>query len=363
MMGQSRGLALWMLAAFAAIGLSPALSQTTPAAKPGAPEIDVKLFEKTDKAADRSRGCTVTLWQANRNPEQDKYAIVFNEQLRGKDHARDPAHIRIGTANVPLTRIAVGGKTEGYGLYPYQLYRMADGEGYVVLDLKLGELEGEAIEIESGKIMISMLGKEAFRASVKGGAGCMGAPLPLAGAAPKAAAPPAPAPTAAKLPPGPAMFERHKVDPAYFSPGFRREVEKKFGCNPQVMRVGVTGYSLSEESAIWEIPCDRFAYQASSVFALVYVAAPEKEHRYLDFSTPKGITRSNAKNVLMSPQWDIKTRTVTGISLGRAGGDCGVYEKYRVTPEGNFALVEYRDKPDCDGKSMAPEQFPLVFPR
>lgn len=345
-------------------------------AKPGAPEIDLKLFEKSEKEADRSKGCTVTLWQANRDPDSDQYAIVFNEQLRGKDNLRDPARIKIGNANIALTRIAVGGKTNGYGLYPYQLYKMADGDGYVVLDLQLGELEGEAIDIESGKMMVSMLGMEAFRASVKGGAGCMGAQLPLANApaaAPRTAAPNAPASKApapkaaeaplAKLPPGPAMFERYKVQAAHFSPGFRQEVQKKFKCDPAVMRTGVTGYSLSEDSAIWEIPCERFAYQATSVFALVYVPAPEKEHTFIATPAPPGRKRTNDNSVLMTPTWDIKTRVVTSVSLGRGLGDCGVLERFRVTPEGEFALVEYRAKPDCDGVQTAPDQFPRVFPK
>ncbi len=238
-----------------------------------------------------------------------------------------------------------------------------------MLDLKLGALEGEAVEIESGKMMVAMLGKEAFRASVKGGAGCMGAPLPLAispasprtaaVAAPKAATPE----PAAKAPPGPAMFERYKVDAAHFSPGFRQEVQKKFKCDPAVMRTGVTGYSLSEDSAIWEIPCERFAYQATSIFALVYVPAPEKEHAFLTTPAPPGRKRTNDNGVLMSPTWDIKSRTVTSVSLGRGSGDCGVLEKFRVTPEGKFALVEYREKAECDGNPTPPEQFPLVFPK
>ncbi len=345
-------------------------------AQPKPTEIDLKLFDKGEKEVDRSKGCTVALWQANRDPDKDQYAFLFVEQLRGRDHARDPARIRIGAINVPLTRVATGGRTNGYGLYEYQLYRMPDGDGYVVLDLKLGALEGEAVEVESGKLMVTMLGKESFRASVKGGAGCMGAPLPLANAEavppkvaaataasePKRAAPVAPAP-AIKLPPGPAMFERYPVQPAHFSPGFRAAVQKKFGCDAAFMRSGVIGFSLSEESAIWQIPCERFAYQTTAVFALVYVPVPEKQHEFLTTPGPPGHKRANDNGILMSPVWDIKSRVVTSISLGRAVGDCGVLEKYRVTEEGKFALVEYREKANCDGVAVKPAEFPQVFPK
>jgi len=355
----------------------PAMAQAPQPPKTGAPEIDLKLFDRNEKEVDRSKGCTVALWQANRDPAKDQYAFLFIEQLRGRDHARDPARIRVGAINMPLTRIATGGKTNGYGLYEFNLYKTPDGDGYVVLDLKLGELEGEAVEIESGKMMVTMLGKEAFRTSVKGGAGCMTAPLPLANAPapkiaatapaappapPKTAAPAAPAP-AVKLPPAPAMFERYKVQPAYFSPGFRQEVIRKFKCDADFMKTGVTGYSLSEESAIWEIPCDRFAFQTTSVFALVYVPAPEKEHTFINIPAPPGRKRTNDNSVLMDPKWDIRNRIVTSISLGRNQGDCGVLEKYRVTETGGFALMEYREKPKCDGVEVPPAQFPLVFPK
>jgi Protein of unknown function (DUF1176) len=350
--------------------LAPPLQQAAPPPQPappklGAPEIELKLFEKGEREIDRAKGCTVAIWQGNRDPEKDRYAVLFIEQLRGRDHARDPARIRIGTNVVPLVRIATGGKSPGYDLHEYQLYRMQGGDGYVVLDLKLGPLEGEAVAIESGKMMVSMLGKEAFRASVKGGAGCIGAPLPTTPAV-AAKAPPAPAIPPVAPPPGanvPALFQRYTVPAKAFSPAFRKEVQKKFKCNSEVMKSEVIGYSMSEESALWEIPCDRFAYQGSSVFALVYTPAPEKQHTFLKTPAAPGLKRPTDAGVLMSPTWDIKTRTVTALTLGRGSGDCGTLEKFRVTPEGEFALVEVREKPQCDGNAMPPEQFPLVYPK
>ena len=349
----------------ASASLAQAPSQQPSPPKLGAPELELKLFEKGEKDIDRSKGCTVAIWQANRDPEKDRYAVLFMEQLRGNNHVREPARIRIGSNVVPLTRIATGGKSSGYDLHEHQLYRMQGGDGYVVLDLKLGEIEGEAVEIESGKMMVSMLGKEAFRASVKGGAGCMTAPLPGPNVPAVTAKAPPPPPAAPPQPKAdmPAMFERYTVKPSLFSPGFRKEVQQKFKCNPEVMKSGVVGYSLSEESAIWEIPCDRFAYQGSSVFALVYVAAPEKEHTFLKTPGASGHKRPTDPGVLMSPTVDIKTRTVTAVTLSRGIGDCGTLEKFRVTAAGEFALVEVREKLKCDGAPTQPEQFPLIYPK
>lgn len=349
-------------------------AQAQPALPP-APEIDLKLFEASE--VDRSKGCSVALWQANRDPDKDRFAYIFTEDLHGKSHARDVARIKIGGAAVPIRRIAVGGKTEGYDLYEHQLYKMVEGDGYVVLDLKFGALEGEAVEIESGKLMVTILGKQAFRASVKGSAGCMTPPVdPPKIAPPKIAAPkiatPALPPKAASMTtsalaatasPGPQMFERYPVDPRHVSRGFTQEVRKKFKCDPAMMKTGITGFQLSEESAIWQIPCERAAYQSTAVFALVYVPAPEKQHEFLAMPGPPGHKRTSDPGVLMNPKWDLKTRTVTSIALGRAAGDCGVLERYRVTPEGQFALVEYREKPNCDGVPTRPEQFSPVFPQ
>lgn len=346
-----------------------AFAQATPA------KVDLELFE-TSKV-DRSKGCSLALWQANRDPSKDKFAYILTEDFRGKNHVRLPAQIKIGGKVLPLQRVATGGKSDGYALYPYQLYKMPGEDGFVVLDLKLGDVMGEAIDVESGKLYIVMNGKEVFRASVLGGAGCMGAPLlegtraslpaktASAPAVPKAATPSAPVTpaTSTPLPPAPKMFDRYAVDPVHFSAEFRREVAKKFSCDPALLRSGVVGYSLSEESAIWQIPCTRAAYQGNSVFALVYVAAPEKEHEYLEIPAPRGRARTSDPGHLTNPKWDIKNRIVTSVALGRASGECGVLERHRVTEEGKFVLVEYREKVNCDGVVTKPDDFPLVFKR
>lgn len=135
------------------------------------PGIALKLFAKSQ--INRSSGCSVALWQANRDPHQDKYAYIFFERITGNNHARKPAQITIGDRIVSLRRIATGGKNNGYKLYQYQLYKMSGSGNYVVLDLKLEPEEGEAVEISGGTMTIIMRGKKTFRASVKGGAGCM----------------------------------------------------------------------------------------------------------------------------------------------------------------------------------------------
>jgi hypothetical protein len=228
-----------------------------------------------------------------------------------------------------------------------------------------------------------MNGKPVFRSSVKGGAGCMGPPVAASAAprpvAPVAAAPrpapvaapaPAPAPAQAARPAQPAEpavafhtgpFERRPIDRQLVARELKASARKLFGCEDRLMNANVIGFDMSEESAIWEIPCQSFAYQASSVFAKVYTPAPGKEHEFLSFQGPRGRKRPTEPGVLLNATWNVRARTVTSISLGRAAGDCGVLERHRVTEEGTFRLIEYREKTECDGKVVKPENFPLVY--
>jgi hypothetical protein len=220
-----------------------------------------------------------------------------------------------------------------------------------------------------------MDGRQLFRMAVKGNAGCMTPAAPAPGkrseapapAAPaKAAATPAPVQVAAAKPaaapvPGPAMFMKYTPRAGQVPKGIWVQAERGFGCQPHMQRVGVTGYQMSEESAIWEIPCDSFAYQASSVFALVYLPSPLDNLTFISVPNPPGKMRSGQAGALIDPVWDVKKRVVTSIARGRSEGDCGVLERHRVTEAGEFELIEYREKERCDGKVVKPEEFPLVF--
>lgn len=138
-------------------------------------KVNLQLFKRSE--IDRDRGCSIALWQANRDPYDDKYAYIFFEQLRGDDNQRDRAEIKIDNEIVKLARIAKGGRKYGYGLYEYQLYRFLRKRHYVILDLKLREEGDEAVEITKGKLTVVMHGKKVFRSSVRGNAGCMSSPI------------------------------------------------------------------------------------------------------------------------------------------------------------------------------------------
>jgi hypothetical protein len=327
----------------------PALAQQ-PAAQP---DIDLKLFDKSE--VDRSKGCSVALWQADRDPEKDRFAYLFTEVLTGQNHARQPARIKIGGEVVALARVAVGGKTPGYGLYPYQLYKLPGANEFAILELKLAEEQGEAVEIESGSLSIVMRGRQIFRASVKGGAGCMTAP------AAEPARPQVRSPQPAPAEPGPGQFERYAVRPEQVPRVMTQAMAKQFGCEAATMRKPVVGYQMSEESAIWQIPCGDYAGKISAIFALVYLTDPAKQYKFIPFRWPKGQNRGLGDNAMMAPQWDLKARIVTSVNTEGNGRDCGSLERHRVTAEGGFQLVELKWREHCDGKAVGAENFPVVF--
>jgi len=138
--------------------------------------IDLNLFEKSE--IDRSQGCSVALWQDDRDPDKDKYAYLFAESLSGKNHTRQPARIKIGKEVMTLSRVATGGRTTGFDLYEYQLYKMPTENEFVVMNLKLADEAGESVDVLSGGMILIMKGKPVFRATVKGNAGCATAAAP-----------------------------------------------------------------------------------------------------------------------------------------------------------------------------------------
>ena len=290
---------------------------------------------------------------AQQEPRQGQVRRRLLRADFGGNYARRDAKIKIGIEVVRLQRLAAGGKTNGYGLYAHQLYRLVGRAGYAVLDLKLEPEEGEAVEVSAGSMTITMPGKQAFTVKVRGNAGCFSAPAKAAPA--RAAAPP---PDSSGLA---GIFNRYSVRPAQVPRSVIDRVRKKYNCDASMLKLGVTGFQMSEESAIWEFPCERFAASASSVYALVYLPDPSQNFSFLGFQSPKGHKRSAAAGTLIDPQWDVRRRTVTSISLGRGQGDCGTLERHRVTAEGGFKLIEYREKKRCDGKVVAPDRFPLVY--
>ena len=76
-----------------------ALAQTAPDTK-----IDLRLFSKAE--AEIGKGCSVALWQSNRDPDKDEYSYAFVEKLDAKS-VRQPARMKIGGETLTLREYRV----------------------------------------------------------------------------------------------------------------------------------------------------------------------------------------------------------------------------------------------------------------
>lgn len=332
-------------------GLSAGQAQNPP---PAPPKIDLKLFEKSE--VDRSKGCSFVLWQEDRDPDKDRFAYVFSETL-GRNHVRENARVKIGNEVISFKRVAVGGAKEfGYKTFPSALYKADKDDSFLIFDLKLEDSPGEVMDVNGGTMTVIRPKLPPFVISVKGNAGCNTPAAP----APRAAAP-APQPKQETNAIG--SFSPYPVRGAEVPAKMRAEAVKSIGCKDANLRKGGSGYSMSEESAIWELTCEDYAGGPGKIMVLVYTPDPAQNYTFLRFDVPKGKERQTNIREIVNPKWDLKARVITSIVTEGNGRDCGIFERHRLNDEGKFELIEYREKTICDGKSMDPKDFPLVYRR
>ncbi|MGL5448455.1 MAG: DUF1176 domain-containing protein [Rhabdaerophilum sp.] len=358
-MGKStmRAAGLMAIACFALV--NPTQAQNAPAAQAPA-KVDLKLFEKAE--VDRSKGCSFVLWQEDRDPEKDRFAYVFSETL-GRNHARENARVKIGLEVLSFRRVAVGGAKEfGYKTFPYALYKAEKDDSYLIFDLKLEDSPGEVMDVTGGTMTVIRSKLPPFVISVKGNAGC-NTPAAAPAPAPRTAAPAPQQSANRQLITPPAMFEAYPVRGNQVPAKLRAEAVKTMGCKDANLRKGGTGYSMSEESAIWDLTCQDYTGGPGKIMVLVYTPDPAQNYTFLRFEVPKGKERQTHIREIVNPKWDLKTRTITSVVTEGNGRDCGIFERHQLNEEGQFELIEYREKTMCDGKSMEPREFPLVYRR
>lgn len=345
-----------LVALVAMMGHPGAQTQNPP---PAPPKIDLKLFEKPE--VDRSKGCSFVLWQDDRDPEKDRFAYVFSEVL-GRNHVRENARVKIGGEVLGFRRVAVGGAKEfGYKTFPSALYKAEKDYSFLIFDLKLEDSPGEVTDVTGGTMTVIRPKFPPFVVGVKGNAGCNTPAAPAPNRTETPAALPGPVSNAALVPP--AIFDKFAIAGNRIPTRMRQEAAKKFNCKDSELRKGAVGYSLSEESALWELNCSERMWGRSKIFALVYMPAPARQFTFQEFAVPKGKQRQTAPEEIIAPQWDVKSRILTSLATEGNGKDCGSYERHQLTETGAFELIEYREKTMCDGKVVNPREWPLVFQR
>ncbi|ANG96277.1 hypothetical protein A8A54_07080 [Brucella pseudogrignonensis] len=99
-----------------------------------------------------------------------------------------------------------------------------------------------------------------------------------------------------------------------------------------------------------------------------YVFYSQSENQVVPISLP---TISDAGPSTTDQAWNIdwsqSNKTITAFFKGRGLGDCGIYDVWKATDDGEgkvrFVLVEERSKGDCDGNyAGGPEKWPASWP-
>ncbi|WP_339758872.1 DUF1176 domain-containing protein [uncultured Hoeflea sp.] len=318
----------------------------SPALADDANDIDLKLFG--ENVIQGWEGCRLGLWQHNRNPGEDRYAYVFFAPI--PDGEALPAWVKIGDDVIEVSKREIGSADTGM-LEPFRLYRDSDSKLTVMMEIFEQNRTDQGIEIADGRLTFLRKDKFPFAIRVKGLNGCPGA---ASNTEPRESG------ADDQLSLGaPVGFDSLDSVPA---PVLRAIAADAPECEPETTAGYSSAYSISDEMTLWEVPCNLYASQGSSAFAVSWTYHPDHATVLL-FPTPPGLGISDYAG-LMNAAIDPATATVTSYSLD-SGGDCGSFDKFQlVLAEGEtveFKLLEFREKTVCDGVETDPADFPLVY--
>jgi hypothetical protein len=336
---------IFVLIANLTAGLAVSLSPLEARAD-DANEIDLKLFgENVIQGWD---GCRFALWQANRNPDEDRFAYVFFAPI--PDGEALPGWVKIGQDVIEVSKRDIGSADSGM-LEPFQLYKSADGKLTVLVEINDQTRSDRGIEINDARVTFLRSDKFPFPVRVRGLNGCTGSS--------------GDGDTAQAAPGGqdglslgqPVDFDSLDQVPAPIMRAIANEAPE---CEPENTAGFSSAYSVNDDITMWQIPCVLYARNASSVFALSWTYYPDHASVLL-FPSPPGSSQADHAEVLNAVV-DPATATVTSDD---GGFDCGVREQFQLRDaEGEtleFVLLEVREKTNCDGIETDPREYPLVF--
>lgn len=319
-------------------------------AKDGDNEIDLKLFgEDVIQGWDR---CRFSLWQKNRDPENDKYAYVFFAPI--PDGEALPAWVSIGDDVLELSEVNLVSAENGM-LAPLSLYRSSDGNLKVIMEILDQVRIDEGIEIRDGRLTFLLEEKFPFAIRVKGFNGCPQTTAEVAVDAPVEAMG-----TGLRLSKEVTYENLASVPPAVMA----SIADYNDLCDPQNTPGFSSSFVVNDEITLWQVPCNVYNFNASSVFAISWASTPD----YAPIlSFPVAPSEGLADIVeIINPEVVTSEATVVSTSLD-SGSDCGSFSKYELllapgeTVE--FELVEFRQKNNCDGIVSEPSSYPLIYSR
>lgn len=149
------------------------------------------------------------------------------------------------------------------------------------------------------------------------------------------------------------------IRPDFASPesecGFVEELRFRYGQGFAV--------NIGDDTELYVLPC-ALGGAYNQPYALYQVIDGKASEVVLPYMSEEGpTTTSGAVNI----DWDHSSRMLTAFDKGRGLGDCGVWDKWKLSDDSvgiRFVLIESRVKDECDGEGEAgPETWPLVWPK
>jgi len=329
--------------------------------------IDLRLFGTN--VTEGYDGCRLAFWQANKDPDKDKYAYVFFAPFN--DGEELPAWMKVGKDIESLIR-QDGMQASGRKLEDIRLYRSDKNRYTVLVEVMEQREDGDDLKVDKGRLIITRQGHFPFSISVKGGIFCPSMKASSAAASDQAAsAQPVAAPVepiripanlygdAISLGRGVAFNNLSEV-PSGVLDAVGRDAPNCAPANTPGMGVR---YAISDAMTLWEVPCNLYARAGSSVYVTSLNDNPAYSTVLLLPSVPDHGDGHDLYE-LRSPQVTPVNAVVTS-AFYEGDGTCGSFEAYQLRAvEGEaleFFLLEYREKPSCDGGDGDARRFPLIY--
>lgn len=328
-------------------------------------KINLRLFGKS--VLDGYQGCSFALWQRNKDPEKNKFAYVF--YVRFHDAQPMAALVKIGKTVLELNKVEMGLKDSGLS-DKFQMYRDEKQTTTLLVEIGKEKRVGDDTIVSDAKLTFIQRNKFPFVMNVKGGFRCP-ANDNDSGAA-NADAEPAKVVQKVKrspyLPPNlgsNAIRLGRKVELSKLAqfPRHVRRVVRDNGeaCNLDNVPGAGSKYAISDAMTLWVVPCDLFASNSS----VMLVTALNGTKHAIGLEIPKRPGKSGEPGYdMLWPVIHPRSGVVTVSAMGWRG-DCGTVEHYQlIVVEGEsveLKLLEVREKNDCNGVKVRPENLPLVY--
>ena len=339
---------------FKALMLSAAMCSTMGAAQAEEEtRIPLKIFGQN--VIEGYDGCSFSLWQHNRDPNEDAYAYVFYAPIH--DGGEMPGWMKIGDNVHEMYRQDTSESGDGY-LSSYQLYKSGDGEYWVIMELISQQREGNDIIIDNAELTIVQSGKFPFVSVAKGKSGCPAHMYAQTEVMPRSYNLPGDAITL--------NFEEEFFDINAVPASIRRYVNENYAsCDLGNGASYSVRYSISDTMSLWQVPCATYASSATASYFTIFNNNPEY-FAPVYANHPEGLAGFSNGDLkeLMNP---IVAPATGGISAweDHGNGECGVFWQYQLRAvEGEAVeafLAEYRRKDSCDGEYVEPENMPAIY--